>query len=177
MSEPEEISPRAATPEELRVIAEARDQFKIRWKWGWEFAADRHPNVVTRATDDILAIDYLEYESVQVPLLEATLICTDVLRHAAGLMWVRNDRGDWLLSEHEPRYVVLNPLARIQEIRFAGPQFGKFAWFIVRAAVDCYPWVLPDAKTNLRGIVQEIEEIHEDDLIGSLRHTLDELQT
>ena len=126
MNEFDEISTRAATPEELCVISDAMEKFKARWPW----LTNLHPKAFTGTTDDILAIDYLEYEGVAVPLLEATLICGDVL------------------------------------------QFGKFAWFVVRAAIDCYPWMLSDAQANLRQIVETLDE----DQIKSLRRTLDELE-
>lgn len=157
-------------PEELSAVANAIEQFRRLWtsiRPPWPHAFDG-------TAKDVRAVDYLQYEGIGFPecgIEGATLVCGEVLRRAAGLQWVKSYRGDWLLvADDGIARLVINPLARVEEIEFARvPPDGRFSWFIVRAAVDCFPWARPEAQADLRSLVSELDDGELDDMEARLQ--------
>lgn len=165
----------ALSAEELRPVREAGDEFRIRWAainppW---------PHSFDGTVKDALAIDYLHYEGLEFPkcgIEGAALVCGEVLRRSARLEWVCSHRGNWVLASPEDMWsqVVISPLARVDEIQFAGtPQFGRFSRFLVRAAIDAFPFVASGAQDDLR---QLVVELHGEDEIVALETALQELR-
>lgn len=156
--------------EMLARIPRAADQFRERWAsirppWGCDFDGTVH---------DVRAIDYLQYEGIEFPssgLEGAGLIAGEVLRRAAGLAWVVSSDRNWYLSTHEDVHpgVVVCPLVRVREIEFAGvPQCGRFMKFLVRAAVDCLPFV-DDAARSALGEILRFDDGYVEELADAVR--------
>ncbi|HEX8913881.1 MAG TPA: hypothetical protein VF796_16145 [Humisphaera sp.] len=131
---------RPPTDDELLALPLAAEAFRRQWasmtRPPFSAAFDGSPA-------DVRALDYLDYEGFPLPpcgLEGAALVCGEVLRRAAGLHWVMSHRGDWFLATEECAVpgLAICPLARVQEIVFGWtPQFGRFAWAVARAALDC----------------------------------------
>jgi hypothetical protein len=151
-------------PEELAAVDEAADAFRTLWasiRPPWPHAFDGTVN-------DVRAIDYLHYEGIRFPTCgidEAALVCGEVLRRAARLEWVCSHRGDWFVASPEDDWpaIAICPVVRVHEVQFADtPQFGRFMWFLSRAALDCLPSANTDAEVELRKLISFGEEYIQD---------------
>ena len=149
-----DLRPLAA--DELAAIDRAAQEFRELWA----SINPPFPHVFDGTALDVKAIDYLHYEGVPAPpcgLLGATIVSAEVLRRVARLAWMTNVRGDWLLVDEF--HVVIHPLARVEEIWLAGtPQFLRFGWFVVRAAIDCLGSAAPDAAANLQSLIAQLDD-------------------
>src|SRR5688572_26222463 len=139
-------------PEELVAVSQAADAFRKLWasiRPPWPHAFDGTVN-------DVRAIDYLHYEGIGFPrcgIEGAALVCGEVLRRAARLEWVTSYRGDWFVASPEELWpgIAVCPVVRVHEVQFAAaPQFGRFMWFLSRAALDCLPFVSSEAEPAVR---------------------------
>jgi hypothetical protein len=121
--------------EDLRAISNAQAEFREVWH-----RMNRPPfdAQFDGSVKDVNAIDYLQYEGFKFPdsgLTGVALICGEVLRIAAGMRWMIDYRGDWLLV---PEFgTAINPLSRLLEMECTGiPQFGRCSRFVSRAALE-----------------------------------------
>jgi hypothetical protein len=136
-------------PSELAAIARAAEQFRQKWK----SIRPPWPAELDGTVTDVHAIDYLEYESIEFPACGidgAALLCGEVLRRAGCLEWVITYRGDWMLvtpKDHAPP-IAICPSTRVLELEYgAGPQFGKYLWFLHQMALQCLASVVPEARS------------------------------
>lgn len=85
---------------------------------------------------------------------------------------MRGNRGNWYVTSPKadwPR-VAICPIVRVHEIYVAGtPQFGRFAWFLSCAALDCVGFADAELKDRLQLLV------HDGDYLKHLQITLREL--
>lgn len=161
-------------PEDLTDLARANDEFRALWASinpPWKPSFDG-------SFSDILAIDYLHYEGIGFPhcgMTGATLVTAELVRRAAKLEWVRAYDGELYLADEHPSYVVICPRSRVEEIQLSvTPQFGKFATFAVRAAIDCYG-LRTDADESLRELISELGDAQIDSLFRTLHAIQDKL--
>ena len=129
----------------------------------WASIRPPWPHAFDGTLADVRAIDYLHYEGITFPpcgIEGAALVCGEVLRRAAGLRWMSSYRGDWFVASDE---VAVCPVVRVQEIYFTGtPQFGRFSWFLARAAVDCLPFTDGATQEAVRQLVLDDEDFVHD---------------
>ena len=141
---------------ELEPLARAAQEFRELWA----SINPPFPHSFDGTAADVKAIDYLHYEGIPFPrcgLHGATLLSAEVLRRAGRLKWMSNERGDWFLV-NEFR-VVIHPRARVEEIWLSGvPQFLRFGWFVVRAAIDCLSGAATDAESDLLCLLAELDD-------------------
>ncbi|HEY0008772.1 MAG TPA: hypothetical protein VGB55_08620 [Tepidisphaeraceae bacterium] len=158
--------------DELVAVEQAAAAFRDLWasiRPPWPHAFDGSVN-------DVRAIDYLHYEGIGFPkcgVEGAALVCGEVLRRAARLEWVCSYRGDWFVASPEDDWpgVAICPVVRVHEVQFAGtPQFGRFMWFLSRAAIDCVPVASADAEADLRKLL-----VFGDEYVQHLGRTINEL--
>jgi hypothetical protein len=130
---------RSADDFELTCVATAAAEYRAVWASMKEppFAA-----LFNNSVTDIRALDYLHYEGFDDPpcgIEGAALVCGEVLRQAAGLVWIIDHDGNWFIAtpENEWPAFVLCPLIRLREIQFARtPQFGRYDLWLTRAVMD-----------------------------------------
>jgi hypothetical protein len=111
--------------------------------------------------DDVHTLDYLEYEGIcprGAGIESAAMVCGEVLRRAAGLMWVISYRGDWFVASGDEalRAIAICPLARLHEIECGwrrGP--GMYLWFIQDAALEWLPLLEGEALRRVRELLGE----------------------
>ena len=129
----------APSEKELEAVQVAATAFRDKWA----SIKPPFPAVFDGTIADVHALDYMEYEGIGFPqggIEAAAIVCGEVIRKAASLKWVISYRGDWFVASEGETYaaIAICPLARLHEIECGGaPQFGKYRWFLERAAFEC----------------------------------------
>ena len=133
------------SPQELETVTATLQAFRERW------ASIRppFPAAFDGTIADVHALDYMDYEGIgfaRAGIKGAGMVCGEVIRREAGLVWVISDRGDWFIASHAEDWpaIAICPLARLHEIKCGGvPQFGKHFWLVQKAAIDCLLLCIP----------------------------------
>jgi hypothetical protein len=146
---------RVASAEDLRALAHAQQSFRTQWA-----STEPHfPGPFDGNLADVDALDYLHYEGYEYPecgIEGAGLVCGEVLRKAARLHWVISQRGEWFIADADVPRIVINPVARLQEVIWGwggASQFNKHLYFLQRAAFDCLTRASGEAASALRHIL------------------------
>ncbi|HWE36326.1 MAG TPA: hypothetical protein VG406_07110 [Isosphaeraceae bacterium] len=161
------------TPDQLAAVMAAARLYRDRW------ASIRppFPAAFDGSLADVRALDYLGYESIDVPgggIEPAAMVCGEVLRRAADLEWVISYRGDWFVASGDEalRAIAICPLARLHEIECGGrPGAGMYTWFIQKAAFDCLLLLEGEEERGARELLED-----GGDYLESVERTLERLR-
>jgi hypothetical protein len=146
----------SASPDDLKAVTAAAKLFRD----CWASIRPPFPAAFDGAMADVCALDYMNYESIDVPgggIEPAALMCGEVLRRTVSLEWVISYRGDWFVASGAEALhdIAICPLARLHEIECGGRRgAGMYTWFTQRAAFDCL--LLLDAEEE-RGARELLE--------------------
>jgi hypothetical protein len=164
----------APSPAELAAVKAAQDAFRDRW----ESIRPPFPVAFDGTIEEVHAIDYMDYESIEFPhprLEISALVCGEVVRRAAGLEWVISYRGDWFIAPPEDSIasVAICPLARLHELECGGlPRSARHLWFVQKAALECLLECGPDREPMIRKLLEG-----RDYYLDHLQNSLERLQS
>ncbi len=156
--------------EDLAKVASAQAEFREHWA---SFKAMPFAAPFDGTITDVEAIDYLQYEGLGLPACGvdgAALVSGEVSRRAAGMKWMIDHRGHWLLVDCQWPRVVIDPLARILELEIADePQFEKYETFLLRAVTDYFLQFKPEHRAAVRELIEPAHFERMDRTLSALR--------
>lgn len=144
---------RPPTSEELQSIEQSRRAYRALWA--------NLKNVPHRAFDgsreDIDALDFIDYEGADHPegLAGAARIWAGVFVNSGGLQWAVDGASELFVVDHvdAPR-AAIHVRARLAEIRYSLPQYGKHYWAFEEAVLHlCSLPVASGIQQKLRSLL------------------------
>ncbi len=148
---------RKPSVEDFQTLREIASSFREAWR----AIRPPFPAGFEGEFEDVLALDYMDYEFLPYPegleTAHAAMLCGEVLRKVTDLVWLVNATGEWILArpeELDPRFAIC-PSARLHEAGGSDPSLDeRYLTFVQRTAMEYVVVVQPEDVQGLQTFFQ-----------------------